>query len=153
MKTTEIYTGSSSPTSYRIRIRGEHKDQWLVHAESPEKAVALVSKECGGLPVESFFVAGVNIETKRLHGNPPVAVIVNWPPEDWRGISRVDTDRAHAWFLRGYKNGTIHRASFPDRRYGSPEASLDAARKYRERLYSRLDKIPTSREARLRKHI
>lgn len=153
MKTTEIYTGSSVPTSYRIRIRGDHKDQWLVHAESPEKAIAIVSKECGGLPVESFFIAGVNVEFRRLRGNPPVAVIVSDPPEDWRGISRVDTDRAHAWFLRGYKNGIVHRASFPDKRYGSPEASLDAARKYRERLYSRLEKAPICRGARVRKHI
>ena len=137
MKTTQICTGSASTTLNRVRIKHDNAEQWLVHSDTPEQAILVVSKICNELPVEHFFIAGVTVEEKQLRGG--IEVLVMARPKPWRGITRLDQGRVHTWFIRGYRNGIIHTASFPDGKYaGSPEAAFMAAQKYRDRLYSRL---------------
>lgn len=63
-----------------------------------------------------------------------------------KGISRIDSDTTHAWFVRASKNGEITARIFSDGKHGGKDAAFKEALKYRDELYTQLD-IPTDRRA------
>jgi len=59
-----------------------------------------------------------------------------------KGISRIDSESTHGWFVRGYRNGKTYSRLFSDTRYGGKRKALASARAYRDKLLKKLDKIP-----------
>lgn len=59
-----------------------------------------------------------------------------------KGISRVDSETTHGWFVRGYKNGKTYSKLFSDKKFGSEKKALNEAKKYKKRLDEELTKIP-----------
>lgn len=58
-----------------------------------------------------------------------------------QGISRIDSNSTHGWFVRGYKNKTTYSKLFSDKKYGGKTKALTAAREFREELVLELKKI------------
>lgn len=59
-----------------------------------------------------------------------------------KGISRIDTNSTHGWFVRCYRNAKIYSKLFSDKKYGGRRKALCAAREYRDQLEKDLEKIP-----------
>lgn len=59
-----------------------------------------------------------------------------------KGLSRIDSDSTHGWFVRGYKNNKTYSKLFSDKKYGSKAGALKAARKFRDELFEELQEIP-----------
>lgn len=59
-----------------------------------------------------------------------------------KGLSRIDSESTHGWFVRGYKNKKTYSKLFSDKRYGGEKEALEAARKYRDALVEELNEIP-----------
>lgn len=55
-------------------------------------------------------------------------------PEKTTGVSRIDTDDTHGWFVHKRHQGRIHSKFFSDSRYGSRDKAFEAAKSYRARL-------------------
>lgn len=67
-----------------------------------------------------------------------------------QGISRIDSNSTHGWFVRGYKNKTTYSKLFSDKKYGGKGKALIAAREFREELVGELKKIrPMKRPRRI----
>ncbi len=60
-----------------------------------------------------------------------------------KGLSRVDSESTHGWFVRGYKNKKTYSKFFSDGKYGGKEGALKMAREYRDALTEELGEIPT----------
>jgi len=58
-----------------------------------------------------------------------------------QGISRIDSNSTHGWFVRGYKNKKTYSKLFSDKKYGGKGKSLIAAREFKEELILKLEKI------------
>jgi len=65
-----------------------------------------------------------------------------------KGISRIDSETTHGWFVRGYRNGKTYSRLFSDRKCGGREEALGEARAFRERLQRKLEEMPQARRAR-----
>jgi hypothetical protein len=50
------------------------------------------------------------------------------------GVSRIDTDDTHGWFVRKRLEGRIHSKFFSDNRYGGKKAAYEEAKTFREKL-------------------
>ena len=68
-------------------------------------------------------------------------------PRELQNIFRLDKGQmtgpaprgaTHAWQVRVLRDRKPHSKTFSDSKYGSPEASLDAAKRYRDELYREL---------------
>lgn len=59
-----------------------------------------------------------------------------------KGISRIDSNSTHGWFVRGYKNKKTFSKLFSDKKHGGKLKALQAARKFRDTLNKKLSKIP-----------
>lgn len=59
-----------------------------------------------------------------------------------KGISRIDAESTHGWFVRGYKNKKTYSKFFGDRKHGGKEAALAEAIKHRDELLNELEGIP-----------
>ncbi len=59
-----------------------------------------------------------------------------------KGISRIDSNSTHGWFVRGYKNGKTYSKLFSDKKCGGKRKALWAARAHRDELNDELAKIP-----------
>lgn len=59
-----------------------------------------------------------------------------------KGLSRIDSESTHGWFVRGYKNKKTYSKLFSDKKYGGKDGALEAARKHRDALVEELDEIP-----------
>ncbi len=60
-------------------------------------------------------------------------------------ISRIDSDDTHGWFYRYYSGGRTYSKFFSDSRFGSQQAALEAAKKYKaayEKKYPVLPRKP-----------
>ena len=60
-----------------------------------------------------------------------------------KGITRIDSGSAHAWNVRGQKNGKSYSRLFSDRKYGGKRKAQNQARQYRDKLNDQLAQIPT----------
>lgn len=60
-----------------------------------------------------------------------------------KGLSRIDSESTHGWFVRGYKNKKTYSKLFSDKKYGGKAESLEAASKYRDALAEELKEIPS----------
>ena len=49
-----------------------------------------------------------------------------------KGISRIDSNQTHGWFVRVYRDGKTHSKMFSDGVHGGREMALEAAKKYKE---------------------
>ena len=58
------------------------------------------------------------------------------------GISRIDTDSTHGWYVRAYRNGEVKSKFFSDRKYGDIDAALTEARKHRDLLFATVARQP-----------
>ncbi|MGB0371496.1 MAG: hypothetical protein ACPGN3_09100 [Opitutales bacterium] len=58
------------------------------------------------------------------------------------GISRIDTDSTHGWYVRAYRNGKVRSKFFSDRKHGDKEAALEEARRHRDELFETVAKQP-----------
>lgn len=67
---------------------------------------------------------------------------ISQPEGKEKGISRIDSDSTHGWFVRGYRNGKTYSRLFSDLKCGGREAALAAARSHRDRLHEKLEQIP-----------
>lgn len=70
-----------------------------------------------------------------------------------KGISRIDSESTHGWYVRGYSNGAIHSKFFSDGKWGSREASFDQAVQYRDGLFEQIEaarKVPRRRSPQIR---
>jgi len=56
-------------------------------------------------------------------------------------ISRIDSARTHAYFVRTYKNGVVDAKLFSDKKMGGKGKALAAAKAYREKIRKKL-KLP-----------
>lgn len=65
-----------------------------------------------------------------------------------KGISRVDSGSTHGWFVRGYRNGRTFSKLFSDNKFENKKASLEAARLFRDGLFSEIEKVPKRQRAR-----
>lgn len=65
-----------------------------------------------------------------------------------QGISRIDSNSTHGWFVRGYKNKKTYSKLFSDKKYGGKGKALIAAREFKEELVLELKKIPATKRAR-----
>lgn len=65
-----------------------------------------------------------------------------------KGISRIDANSTHGWFVRGYRNGKTYSRLFSDRKCGGREEALEAARAFRDRLHNELGQAPREPRAR-----
>jgi predicted HNH restriction endonuclease len=69
-----------------------------------------------------------------------------------RGISRMDYEKAYdGWFVRYTRDAVTFRQTFPDSKYGSPEASLEAAKKWHEEARTLLPPLNRKEFAELKK--
>ena len=64
------------------------------------------------------------------------------------GISRIDSQSTHGWFVRAYKNKKIFSKLFSDHKYAGREKALEEAQKHRDALYLKLAQIPQAPRAR-----
>ncbi len=48
-----------------------------------------------------------------------------------KGISRIDSNSTHGWFVRVYRNGQTHSKMFSDGVYNGREKALKTAQKYK----------------------
>ncbi len=55
-------------------------------------------------------------------------------PQKAVGVSRIDTDDTHGWFVRKRHQGRTHSKFFSDSRYGSKDKAFEAATSYRAQL-------------------
>ncbi len=65
-----------------------------------------------------------------------------------KGISRIDANSTHGWFVRGYRNGKTFSRLFSDRKCGGREEALRTARAFRDRLHNELEQAPREPRAR-----
>lgn len=65
-----------------------------------------------------------------------------------KGISRIDSESTHGWFVRAYKNKKTYSKFFGDKKYGGKEEALVLARKHRDQLAEELSGIPVEAKAR-----
>lgn len=65
-----------------------------------------------------------------------------------KGISRIDSNSTHGWFVRGYRNGKTFSRLFSDRKHGSKEQALKAARTFRDELHQQIRNTPREPRAR-----
>ncbi len=49
-----------------------------------------------------------------------------------KGISRIDSNHTHGWFVRVFRDGGTHSKMFSDGVLGGREKALEAAQKYKE---------------------
>lgn len=67
-----------------------------------------------------------------------------------QGISRIDSESTHGWFVRGYRNKMTYSKLFSDKKYGGKGKALIAAREFRNELVEELQKIrPMKRPRRI----
>ncbi len=59
-----------------------------------------------------------------------------------KGISRIDSGSTHGWFVRGYKNRKTYSKLFSDLKCGGKRKALLLARRYRDQLLKKIEKIP-----------
>lgn len=59
-----------------------------------------------------------------------------------KGISRIDSQSTHGWFVRGYRNGKTFSRLFSDRKWGGKEEALRAARSFRDELHQQISGMP-----------
>ena len=50
------------------------------------------------------------------------------------GISRIDTESTHGWYVRAYRNGKVQSKFFSDRKYGDKWSALEEAKVHRDDL-------------------
>ncbi|MGE9271528.1 MAG: hypothetical protein ACQKBU_12055 [Verrucomicrobiales bacterium] len=64
-----------------------------------------------------------------------------WTPTDTYAIARIDLPGAstHGWQVRIQRRGTKYGKYFADRSLGGPQASYEAARKWRDALLKRIE--------------
>lgn len=48
-----------------------------------------------------------------------------------KGISRIDSQSTHGWFVRVYRDGSVHSKFFSDGVHGGKRKALTAAREYK----------------------
>ena len=60
-----------------------------------------------------------------------------------KGISRIEDQHNHAWFVRVYHQGQVYAKTFSDGKYGSKAKALDAALAYQQAQERRLRLPPT----------
>ena len=66
------------------------------------------------------------------------------------GVSRIDTEDTHGWFVRKRHQGRTHSKFFSDSRYGSKKAAYEAAKTYRQKLD---EKYPPPKTRAFRTHV
>jgi hypothetical protein len=63
----------------------------------------------------------------------------------YKSVSRLDSRRAHGWYVRVVFMGELHAKFFSDSQYDSPKEALEAAVEYRDQLEAELGKPRTDR--------
>ena len=58
------------------------------------------------------------------------------------GISRIDTESTHGWYVRAYRNGKVQSKFFSDRKYGDKWAALESAKDHRDDLFQTVASEP-----------
>ncbi len=59
-----------------------------------------------------------------------------------KGISRIDSNGTHGWYVRVYKNGKTYSKLYSDNKYKGKERALKFARKAREMAMETMSSIP-----------
>ena len=67
-----------------------------------------------------------------------------------KGISRIDSNHTHGWFVRVFRSGQTHSKMFSDGVYGGQEKALKAAIKYKDEYERKHPPSYTSTRMRLR---
>ncbi len=62
--------------------------------------------------------------------------------KDMKGISRIDSNGTHGWYVRVYKNGKTYSKLYSDNKYNGKERALKFARKAREMAVETMRSIP-----------
>ena len=57
-------------------------------------------------------------------------------------ISRIDSARTHAYFVRTYKDGVVDAKLFSDKKHGGKGKALAAAKAYRTKVRKRFRLAP-----------
>ena len=58
------------------------------------------------------------------------------------GISRIDTESTHGWYVRAYRNGKVQSKFFSDRKYGDKWSALEEAKVHRDDLFQTVASEP-----------
>lgn len=68
----------------------------------------------------------------------------DYEQQNLKGISRMDFDNTHGWFVRIYHRGSTHRKLFSDSIHGSQDSALNAAIAYRDEYLRKhhIDDLP-----------
>ena len=69
----------------------------------------------------------------------------------YKGITRIDSMRAHGWFVRVVHDGVTHAKLFSDGKYGGREKALAAAVRWRNKTEREIGKPRTERTVIARK--
>jgi len=65
-----------------------------------------------------------------------------------KGISRIDSNSTHGWFVRGYRNGKTYSKLFSDSKWGGRDKAYKAAEAHRDQLVEHLKTIPAEPKTR-----
>lgn len=63
-------------------------------------------------------------------------------PQKEPGISRIDTDSTHGWYVRAYRNGSVQSKFFSDRKYGGRDVAYKEACSHRDELFQKVAAQP-----------
>jgi hypothetical protein len=66
--------------------------------------------------------------------------------EEMRGISRIDSNGTHGWFVRVYRNGKTYSKLYSDKKYGGKERALKIAKKARDHAYKTIPLVKKQRK-------
>lgn len=66
--------------------------------------------------------------------------------DDLKGISRIDSNGTHGWFVRVYRNGKTYSKLYSDKKYGGTERALKIARKARDHAYKTIPQAKKTKE-------
>lgn len=62
-----------------------------------------------------------------------------------KGISRIDFQHTHGWFVRVYREGVTHSKLFSDKKYGGKTQALKRAQAYRHLLEIQMPRTSTAK--------
>lgn len=67
-------------------------------------------------------------------------------PKSMKGISRIDTDDTHGWYVRIYRNNKTYSKFYSDNKYGGKDRALKIAKLARDKAVKKWEQSTTLRE-------
>lgn len=67
-----------------------------------------------------------------------------------KGISRIDSNHTHGWFVRVFRDGKTHSKLFSDGVHGGRDKALEVAQKYKEEYEHKHPQSPVATRLRLK---